>query len=145
MIGNCLQTMFAANSPIDMTKNQNRKAIRKRRRVFAKHRPSDGRLRCVVHRRIDKDGGWRRRRPEKEKMTPLSCAKPSLKMRRLFYCEKCLLFVCYLFAIALKNGEKKTAAKALLEAKNFSPSKNGRGSCLLLFAITPEKGSFWAP
>ena len=71
-------------------------------------------------------------------MTPLSCAKPSLKMRRLFCCEKCLLS----FATALKIQVKTDEDKTNFNRNNFSKSKNGPDSCLLLFATTTEKGSF---
>ena len=60
-------------------------------------------------------------------MTPLSCAKPSLTMRRLFCCEKCLLSFATALKIQVKTDEDKT---------NFNRNK--------FFAVEERTGQLFA-
>ena len=75
-------------------------------------------------------------------MTPLSCNKPSPKMRRLFYCEKCLLFVCYLFAIALKNGVKEDSGESAVGSKKFFAVKERSGQLFAIVCYYARKRQF---
>lgn len=129
----------AAEADCRTTDRTRRKIFRKRRRVFAKHRPSDGRLWYVVHRRIDKVGGRRRRQPEKEKMTPLICNKPSLKMRRLFYCEKCLLLVCY---CTQKRSKRRQRWKRCWKQKIFRRQRTVGAVVCYCLLLRPKKAVF---
>ena len=108
-------------------------------RVFAKHRPSYGWLRSIVDRRIDKDSRRRRQRPEKEKMTPLLCNEPTLKMRRLFCCEKCLLFVCY---CAQKRGKRKQWRKRCWKQKIFRRRRTVVAVVCYCLLLRPKKAVF---
>lgn len=129
----------AAEAGCRTTDRTRRKIFRKQRRVFAKHRPSDERLRRVVDRRIDKDGGWRRHRPEKEKMTPLLCNEPTLKMRRLFYCEKCLLFVCY---CTQKRSKRRQRRKRCWKQKIFRRRRTVVAVVCYCLLLRPKKAVF---
>lgn len=59
-------------------------------------------------------------------------------MRRLFAVKS----VCYLFAIALKNGAKENSGENAVENKKFFAVEERSWQLFAMFAITTEKGSF---